>query len=189
MDESLLLLQGPYGVAIGVVLVTLMLVLAAYAGHKWNRFWRAVVLRGRRRRAKQAEDEAASVLRRAGYRIRGREVERSYRLDVAGEPLEVGLRCDYIVSRRGKLFVAEVKSGRSAPKPSNKDTRRQLLEYSLAYPVDGVLLVDMRQKRIREVVFPDASGPTRRPFWWFVCGLLVGASATLGVWHGLVHGW
>jgi hypothetical protein len=51
-------------------------------------------------------------------------------------------------------LVAEVKSGKIAASLACAATRRQLLEYRLAYDVDGVMLVDMAAGRVHEVRFP-----------------------------------
>lgn len=74
---------------------------------------------------------------------------------VDGRHRPVELRADYLVRRGSERFVAEVKTGRVAPCLATAATRRQLLEYRLAYAADGVLLVDMAQRRIHEVVFPS----------------------------------
>jgi hypothetical protein len=50
--------------------------------------------------------------------------------------------------------VAEVKSGVDSTKVTSRSTRRQLLEYLLAFDVEGVLLVDMQRHAIHEVSFP-----------------------------------
>jgi hypothetical protein len=73
---------------------------------------------------------------------------------VDGRHRPVELRADYLVRRGSERYVAEVKTGRVAPCLSTAATRRQLLEYRLAYAADGVLLVDMEHKCIHEVEFP-----------------------------------
>ena len=57
-------------------------------------------------------------------------------------------------------------------------TRRQLLEYALAYDVDGVLLVDMTAGRLHQVEFPtlDRRAP---PAIRFVLGVAVGIALTV----------
>ena len=64
------------------------------------------------------------------------------------------VRADLLVSRGARRFVAEVKTGARAPRIETAATRRQLLEYAVAYDVDGVLLVDMEEHTISEVEFP-----------------------------------
>ena len=110
----------------------------------------------------------------------GAQVEGSYSLVVDGEPLNVPLRADYMVSRRGRRYIAEVKSGKSAPRLSTAATRRQLLEYLVAFEVDGVLLVDGEERQVHEVVFPvpsrDQSGLwAGKQLGWIGAGLLTAA--------------
>ncbi len=124
------------------------------------------------------ERAAARLLRRSGYRIEDAQRRVTWRLAVDGEPCTVELRADYIVSRAGLRWVAEVKTGPNATKLSHGPTRRQLLEYGLAFDVDGVLLVSPEQGRIQEVRFPDAGGshgfPSRALLLAFAAGALSG---------------
>ena len=79
-------------------------------------------------------------------------------VEVDGESWEVLCRADLLVEDAdGARFVAEVKTGRMAPEPTRPATRRQLLEYWLVFPVDGVLLVDMAAGRVRAVRFNPAA--------------------------------
>lgn len=94
------------------------------------------------------------MLEELGYSVRGRQIETRYTLLVDGEPTEIPLRADYLVSRNGRQLVAEVKSGNVAPRLDTAATRRQLLEYLVAFQVDGVLLVDGEQGEVHEVTFP-----------------------------------
>jgi hypothetical protein len=98
------------------------------------------------------------LLENLGYVVLGAQVEGAYRLAVDGRPMSISLRADYVVSRNGRRFVAEVKSGRVAPLLATPATRRQLLEYLVAFQVDGVLLVDGETQSVHEVVFPVPAG-------------------------------
>lgn len=118
---------------------------------RWRGRWRA-------NKAGRAERDAAKLLRRAGYSIEAVQPSITWTVLVDGEPHPVDLRADYLVRAGRQRFVAEVKSGQRAPRLDTAATRRQLLEYRLAYAVDGVLLVDMTDRRIREVCFPLADG-------------------------------
>jgi hypothetical protein len=60
-------------------------------------------------------------------------------------------------SRVGR-YIAEVKTGRAAVRLDTAATRRQLLEYRVAFDVDGVLLVDAEAGEIRLVEFPLSRG-------------------------------
>jgi len=106
-------------------------------------------------RALAAEAWAAKLLTKAGYRLLGSQVEATYELTIDGRPVSIELRADYVVERAQRRFVAEVKSGKLAPSLETAATRRQLLEYRMAFAVDGVLLVDGETGLIHEVVFPS----------------------------------
>ena len=111
------------------------------------------------RRAGEAESRAARILTRAGYAVIGSQVPTRYTLWIDDKPLSIGLRADYIVRQRGRVFVAEVKSGKFAPNLQTVATRRQLLEYRMAFGVDGVLLVDAETDLIHQIVFEGGSAP------------------------------
>jgi hypothetical protein len=149
-----------------------LLVIAVLAGAfvalvltRWMRAWR-----GSRRasvraaRAGAGEDDAAPMLRRAGYRIVARQARTWWAPLVDGQPHEIELRADYLVEANGELLVAEVKTGDEAPRLSTAATRRQLLEYQIAFAVaygaQGVLLVCPELGTIYRVDFPL---PTARP--------------------------
>lgn len=136
-------------------------VLAAWLTARTLR-WR-VRTRGRRAQARGArlEVEAADALRAAGFQVLARHPEAGYLLEVDGEVLEVELQVDYLARRDGRTFAVEVKTGGSA-RPRQAGTRRQLLEYALFYPVDGVLLFDGDRGHIQTVRFP-LGGATVRP--------------------------
>ena len=126
-------------------------------------WWRAVRRTRRENRARQVvasagEAAAERLLARDGYRVVDRQVSRRWTLEVDGEDWEVLCRADLLVEDAdGARYVAEVKTGQLAPEPTRPATRRQLLEYWLVFPVDGVLLVDMAANRVRAVRFNPAA--------------------------------
>jgi hypothetical protein len=64
------------------------------------------------------------------------------------------------------LLVAEVKTGEAAPSLATAATRRQLLEYHVAFAADGVLLVCPERGAIHRIEFPivfPLTGASRRP--------------------------
>jgi hypothetical protein len=141
-----------------VVVLAALLVVGAIAGWTWlqKQLLRSK-LRRRWTRAVAAEAAAPQLLRDLGYEVVGAQVQGSYVLQIDGEDVTVPLRADYLATRADLSFVAEVKSGKLAPKLSTAATRRQLLEYLVAFEVDGVLLVDGETRRVHEVVFPLSS--------------------------------
>lgn len=120
----------------------------------WSkRGWR-VGAYARSTRAVAGEREAAALLRASGYTIVKRQIATEYPVELDGETYEMGLRADYLVSRDGAFYIAEVKTGEYAPRIDTAATRRQLLEYEVAFAVDGVLLVDADAGCIHTVTFP-----------------------------------
>ncbi len=150
---------------------------------------RGFLVRFRRRRrihaqlARAGDGERAAVryLQDAGFTILGTQVAGSYTLEVDGEPVAVLVRADVLVERDGRRWVVEVKSGRFAPRIDHAATRRQLLEYRLAFDVDGVLLFDAEATALRVITFPDVpQGP--RPRTWLVLVALALALAAGAAW-------
>ena len=135
------------------VLACIVVVLALLLWLRGGRSGR--LSRARQRRAERGERKAERLLRREGYRVEERQASVHWTMEVDGEPVEVEARADLLVRRGRRLYVAEVKTGARVPDPCYPRTRRQLLEYSLVYDVDGVLLVDVELDAVYEVGFPD----------------------------------
>jgi hypothetical protein len=104
-------------------------------------------------RAGAGEREAAGLLEQAGFAVVAAQVSASYDVEVDGARVAVPLRVDYLVRRKGRRYIAEVKTGDVAPRIGTAATRRQLLEYLVAFDVDGVLLVDGERGTVHDVRF------------------------------------
>ena len=136
-------------VALAGALVALVL---ARLVRSWRGSWRA---RRRAARAGAGEDDAAALLAAAGFRIVARQARTWWTPIIDGEPHETELRADYLVEAGGELLVAEVKTGDEAPRLATAATRRQLLEYHVAFAADGVLLVCPEQRSIHRIACPS----------------------------------
>jgi len=143
---------------------------------------RGLGARKRGRRAIAAEARGADLLRRAGYRVVDHQVPLRWEIALDRNRVGVDLRADYVVRKRGRLYVAEVKSGRLAPRIDNARTRRQLLEYAIAFGTDGALLVDAEAGRVHRVVFPLRRAGLRGAWLAIaiVAGFLLAAVLVLG---------
>ena len=133
------------------IAIVYLLVLGWWRSGKGHR--RAV---SRAARAGAGEVAAEELLESRGYTLIDRQVRCLWWIEVDGEEEEVELRADLLVERDGERFVAEVKTGTRAPDPTYPPTRRQLLEYTLAFAPYGVLLVDVEEGEILTVDFPRA---------------------------------
>ncbi|HEU5060064.1 MAG TPA: hypothetical protein VFU21_26210 [Kofleriaceae bacterium] len=130
--------------------LALMVLVAARAFARWRS---RALARRRCARAAAGEREAEGLLADRGFSILDRQAGLVWAIECDGEPHAVELRADLLVERGGRRYVAEVKTGVAAPLLTNAATRRQLLEYCVAYQVDSVLLVDIDAQAIREVTF------------------------------------
>ncbi len=123
----------------------------------WRKASRRQTILKRVARAAEGEARAIAWLTELGYDIIGAQVAADYPVCVDRETITVGVRADYLVQRSGATYVVEVKTGHAAPRVETPATRRQLLEYRIAFDVDGVLLVDAEAQRVHAVSFPRLS--------------------------------
>jgi hypothetical protein len=137
------------------VLLVLVSILLALIFSRWLRSWRGS-WRARRRaeRAGLGEDRAVDLLLAAGFDVIEKQARVTWAPIVDGVPQHCELRADYLVEYGSELLVAEVKTGEEAPELTTAATRRQLLEYHVAFGVDGVLLVSPERGTIQRVRVP-----------------------------------
>jgi hypothetical protein len=155
----------------------------------WRRRGRSRIAVARARRALAGERAAEALLADAGYAVTARQARRAWQVRLDGEPIDIDLRADLLAEADGRTYVAEVKTGAAAPRIDTAATRRQLLEYQVAYGVDGVLLVDAEAGAVRVVDFPDVTSEpandapeTHRARPWIAIALVVGALAGHYLW-------
>lgn len=168
--------------------VTLALLVGVQIGRSQVAWTTRRRMRRQQHRALRAECDAARLLEALDYRVLQEQATTTYCIEVDGEPVPVEVRADYLVTREGCTYVAEVKSGEQAPSIQHANTRRQLLEYALAYAVDGTLLVDMEASAVHAVTFPEGSQALVTPEqpaevvtdpWWLRGAAWALAGATL----------
>lgn len=176
---------GEHWLAVPLVLLGLAFVLVRTA--LWTR---RRLERGRRKRvarkAAKAEDSALTLLEKHGYEVLETQVEQQWEVHYGNDNLAVQLRVDATVRRDGRDFIAEVKSGRLVASLRHAPTRRQLLEYAVAYNASGVLLVDMQRRRIDEIGFPQlarvrACASQPRCLWRVLAAVFVAFAAGTAV--------
>jgi len=168
-----------------VIAAVIVLAIAAAAALGAVTASRRLAARARSRRARRvgrvaADGELAGavLLERAGFAVIDRQVRHALTVTVDDDAYDAGLRCDYLVERDHERWVAEIKTGTDAPSLANPATRRQLLEYQVAYAAVGVVLVDATAGTLHRVRFAldVAAAPPRWPL--FALGLALGAAAT-----------
>ena len=163
-----------------IIISALVLLLLTQSTWLWlRRARRRWAARRRNRRAMQGEEKAESLVKKLGYEVVDRQADTTWTIRVDGEPVEINLRADLMLARDGQRFVADVKTGKKAPRVTTASTRRQLLEYLFAYPVDGVLLVDMETGTLKQVDFGPVERKVRRPIGQLVTAFALGAALAL----------
>lgn len=144
---------------------------------RWLRWYRRSRIA---KRALGAERVALSLLRSRGYVVVNTQVRHVWPVQHGALHFDINLRADALVRRGSRRFIAEIKSTPLVADLKHGPTRRQLLEYAIAYGTDGVLLVDMHTSQIDEVMFPGLSRTRGRNPWSLFAVCLVGFAA--GIW-------
>ncbi len=139
-----------FGVAALAVAIAFIQTLALLV-RRWSRRRRMSL---RMQRAVRGEERAPALLEQLGFAVVGAQVVVEHAVRIDDRVVVVPLRADYLAEKSGARYVVEVKTGALAPRIETSATRRQLLEYRVAFDVDGVLLVDAESGRVHEITFP-----------------------------------
>ena len=102
--------------------------------------------------SKTAENKAEKWLKHNGFLIIDKQQSKPLIIKAGAITHRYLIRIDFLVKKNGRTYVVEVKSG-SQNKITNRETRRQLLEYFLAYQPYGIILFDMETKQFSEIKF------------------------------------
>ena len=166
--------------ALGLAVAIALIQAVTHASRRWLRSRRAAL---RMERAVRGEEQAAVRLEALGYAILGAQVVVEHDVRVDDRVVTVSLRADYLAARDGSRYVVEVKTGALAPRIETSATRRQMLEYRIAFDVDGVLLVDGETGRVHEITFPslERHRPRRSSAWWLFAAAMVAALAAIAL--------
>ncbi len=153
-----------------VLLLLIGAVLYQYISRKLNSW----LLKRRFKRGAKGEETARRFLVKKGFKILGAQSSLNPKMWVDGQKTSFNIRADFLVSRKGRKGVVEVKTGKSAPNPKSSATRRQIFEYSQYYQVDDVYLFDAEVNKLHEIKF-EKNSPKGSWFFPFIAGGLVGA--------------
>jgi Holliday junction resolvase len=154
---------------------------------KISHWLRAKGLRKRFSKSRRAEKEAEKVLMKNGYAVIDAQKSKPLLITIGDKVHRYLVRIDYLVRKRGKVYVVEVKSGEKIPYITNRETRRQMLEYYLAYQPSGILLLNMKNKSISEVKFQFESTILQKvtKILYFLAGVIF----SLVLYYLLQGGW
>ena len=136
--------------------------------YKYNDYIKRRKLKKQFKRGNELEKEARYFLERKGYEILEEQYEHYHEYKVNGETHKSKLIIDYVVSRKGKTYLVEVKSGEKAISISDKNTRRQILEYYFAIDNDGIFLLDMENEELLNIEFGAKENRTNNNLAWII---------------------
>ena len=105
-----------------------------------------------RKRGQKGEKVSIYLLEKNGYKILDEQIKLNDYFFIDDDLKQFELRPDFLVEKDGVRYIAEVKTGEVA-NPTNRNTRRQLHEYSYYSGHDVVLLVDPIKKSIKKLSF------------------------------------
>lgn len=111
------------------------------------------------------EDKARGFLKNKGYTIVGEQKACYHRYKVNNKSFESKIILDYVVEKKGKKYIVEVKSGKSAISVGDKNSRRQLLEYDFVVQNDGIFLLDMENRVMNLVEFHSKEDSQKLNFY------------------------
>lgn len=105
------------------------------------------------KRGAKLEKRGRDFLIKQGFKVEHEQYLAHHTLYVDNKKESIGIIPDYIVSKDGKTYIVDVKTGHSAISIKDKSTRRQLLEYDHAIPNDGIYILDMENLQLKRIAF------------------------------------
>lgn len=134
--------------------------------------------------SKRAEKKVEKWLIRNGFQIIEKQQSKPLIIKAGTVLHRYLIRIDFLVKKGGRIYIVEVKSG-SHNKITKRETRRQLLEYFLAYQPYGIILFDADTRKYSEIRFllPYFQNKLIENVLFFILGVI---SALLGVYLFLI---
>jgi len=138
---------------IAVMAVIIVVLLVGFVQLKHRESKKKRQQKQRFKRGNELEVQAKSFIESKGYRIINEQKPFYHNYKVNGESRCSKLIVDYIAEKNRKKYIIEVKSGKSAISLTDKNSRRQLLEYDFVIENDGIVLLDMENRNMQLVKF------------------------------------
>ncbi len=140
---------------LAIIIITLTFFILKY---KLSEYLKERKVKKRFERGNKLELQAKNFLKNKGYTIVDYQSTYEHRYMVDGEVQYADIQPDYIVKKKGKKYIVEVKSGTTATSLRNRSTRRQLLEYDYVVENDGIFLLDMEHRDLKLIQFKSKAG-------------------------------
>ncbi len=134
------------------IIIFILIVTLLYLGWKIRRAYKNFLFFLLKRKGKKGEKNAKKLLKNNGYKILSSQHKMQGILYENNKKITFEVRPDYLVEKNNITYIAEVKTGLSAL-IGERNTRRQLLEYSKLFNTNKVLLVDLTRDKIKTIEF------------------------------------
>jgi hypothetical protein len=134
------------------LLILFLIIFFIWLGWKIRLWWKNFLFMLLKKRGRKGERNSIILLENYGYKILDEQIKLNGYFFIDGKLSKFDLRPDLLVEKDGVKYIAEIKTGEVA-NPSNRNTRRQLHEYSYYSNQDDVLLVDPIKKSIKKLSF------------------------------------
>ena len=145
MNESLI-----GNLVFGIIIIALVTFIVKY---KFTAYLKNRTRKKRFARGHMLESKARAYLENIGYDVINEQNVHYHNYTVNGIDYQSKLILDYVVEKEGKTYIVEVKSGKKAISMSDRNSRRQILEYDFVIKNDGIFLLDMENKNMQLVTF------------------------------------
>ncbi len=132
-----------------IFLLIILILFFLYLGWKIRKIYKNFIFYLFKVRGRNAEKKAIKILKKNGYQILNKQPIAKGYLYQNKKQISFIVRPDFRVSKNNIVYIAEVKSGMSA---SIQDigTRRQLLEYSIVFNSNKLILVDTKKIKLKK---------------------------------------
>ena len=137
---------------LAILLILFLIFFFIWLGWKIRLWWKNFLFMLLKKRGRKGEKNSIKLLENYGYKVLDEQIKLNGYFFIDDKLSEFDLRPDLLVEKDGVKYIAEIKTGEVA-NPSNRNTRRQLHEYSYYSNEDIVLLVDPIKKSIKKVSF------------------------------------
>jgi len=137
---------------LAILLILFLIVFFIWLGWKIRLWWKNFLFMLLKKRGRKGEKNSIKLLENYGYKVLDEQIKLNGYFFIDDKLSEFDLRPDLLVEKDGVKYIAEIKTGEVA-NPSNRNTRRQLHEYSYYSNEDIILLVDPIKKSIKKVSF------------------------------------
>ena len=137
---------------LALLLILFVIIFFIWLGWKIRLWWKNFLFSILKKRGRKGERNSIRLLENYGYKVLDEQIKLNGYFFIDDELKEFDLRPDLLVEKDGIQYIAEIKTGEVA-NPSNRNTRRQLHEYSYYSNQEIVLLVDPIRKSIKRLSF------------------------------------